>query len=115
MKKSHVSAIIAALVLDAPYVPLTYAAAEDHSAHHAQAAPAAKAQSGKASGVVQKVDPKKGTVTIEHGPISGLDRPGMTMSFPVRDKASLTKLKPQQKVDFTVQYDGKSLLITRIH
>lgn len=111
MKMSHASSIVAALFALAPPA---YAAAEEHGAHQAQAVSAAKVLYGRASGVVRKIDPTKATVTIEHGPISGLDMPGMTMSFPVSDKASLAKLKPQQKVQFTVQYDGRNMVITQI-
>jgi len=114
MKTSHASTMIVAPFALAPFTPSTCAAADDHSAHHAQAVSGKKVQSGKSSGVVQKIDPKKGTVTIEHGPIIGLGMPGMTMSFPVRDKASLAKLKALQKVEFTVQHDGKNFLITQI-
>lgn len=40
--------------------------------------------------------------------------PGMTMSFPVKDKAMLASLQPLQKVDFELTYDGKNYLVTNI-
>lgn len=40
--------------------------------------------------------------------------PAMTMSFLVKDKAMLSSLKPLQKVDFELSYDGKQYLVTKI-
>jgi len=77
-------------------------------------APAGAQKSGKGTGLIQQVDREKGTVTIKHGPLQGLDMPAMTMSFLVKDKAMLSNLQPLQKVDFELTYDGKTFLITRI-
>ena len=54
----------------------------------------------RASGVVTKVDPAAGRVTIKHGPVPSLKWPGMTMGFAVKDKALLGKLRKDQKIDF---------------
>lgn len=68
-----------------------------------------------ATGVVKKVDAAKGTVTLAHGPIKSLNWPAMTMDFQVRDKASLAKLKPQQKIEFELVEEKKgSYVISRI-
>jgi Cu/Ag efflux protein CusF len=68
-----------------------------------------------AAGVVKKVDAAKGTVTLAHDPIKSLNWPAMTMDFPVRDKASLAKLKPEQKVEFELVEEKKaSYVISRI-
>ena len=71
-------------------------------------------KSGTGTGIVQKIDSEKGTVTIKHGPLRALDMPGMTMTFPVKDKAQLAGLKPLQKVEFDLSYDGKNFLIIQI-
>ena len=71
-------------------------------------------QTGKGTGLIQRIDREKGAVTIKHGPLRGLDMPGMTMSFLVKDKAMLSALQPLQKVDFEITYDGKNYLITSI-
>jgi Cu/Ag efflux protein CusF len=88
------------------------AQSSDAASHHAGGAPEVK--NGTGTGIVQKIDSDKGTVTIKHGPLSGLDMPGMTMTFPVKDKAQLAGLKPLQKVDFELSYDGKKFLILEI-
>jgi len=74
----------------------------------------ASQKTGKGTGLIQRIDREKGAVTIKHGPLQGLDMPGMTMSFPVKDKAMLSNLQPLQKVDFEITYDGKNYLITNI-
>jgi Cu/Ag efflux protein CusF len=82
--------------------------------HGMQMAPAAGQKTGKGTGLIQRIDRESGSVTIKHGPLQGLDMPGMTMSFPVQDKAMLSNLKPLQKVEFDLTYDGKNYMITRI-
>jgi Cu/Ag efflux protein CusF len=70
---------------------------------------------GTGTGLIQRIDPERGTVTIKHGPIQGLNMSAMTMSFPVKDKAMLAKLQPLQKVDFELSFDGRDYLITKIN
>ena len=83
--------------------------------HSAQPqAPAASQKTGKGTGLIQQIDQEKGAVTIKHGPLQGLNMPGMTMSFLVKDKAMLSKLQPLQKVDFELTYDGRTYMITKI-
>ena len=78
----------------------------------AQASPDQK--TGKGSGLIQQINRDRGTVTIKHGPLQGLDMHAMTMSFQVKDKAMLANLQPLQKVDFELVYDGRDYVITRI-
>ena len=77
-------------------------------------APASGAKTGTGTGLIQRIDKERGTVTIKHGPIQGLNMSAMTMSFPVKDEAMLAKLQPLQKVEFELSYDGKDYVITRI-
>ena len=68
-----------------------------------------------AVGVVKNVDPKRGVVTLAHGPVNSLNWPPMTMDFRVRDKASLAALKPGQQVEFDLVEEQKgSYVISRI-
>ena len=68
-----------------------------------------------AAGVVKKVDAARGTVTLAHEPIKSLNWPAMTMDFQVRDKASLARLKPEQKIEFELVEEKKgSYVISRI-
>ncbi|MBI3041786.1 MAG: copper-binding protein [Betaproteobacteria bacterium] len=77
--------------------------------------PTSSVKTGTGTGLIQRIDKERGTVTIKHGPIPGLNMSAMTMSFPVKDKAMLAKLQPLQKVDFELSYDSKDYLITKIN
>ena len=78
-------------------------------------APTSGATTGTGIGLIQRIDQERGTVTIKHGPIQGLNMSAMTMSFPVKDEAMLAKLQPLQKVEFELSFDGKDYLITKIN
>ena len=73
-----------------------------------------KAQVHKGSGKVTKVDPAKGTLTISHGPVPTISWPSMTMTFGVKDKAMLDKVKPGANVEFGFVQSGKDYTITEI-
>jgi Cu(I)/Ag(I) efflux system membrane fusion protein len=51
-------------------------------------------------GRVESVDLVQSSATINHGPISSLKWPGMTMEFKVKDPALLRTLKPGQNLGF---------------
>ena len=53
-------------------------------------------------GEVRKVDVAAKKITLKHGEIKNLDMPPMTMVFQVKDAAMLEKVKPGDKVQFTV-------------
>ena len=77
--------------------------------------PAAGAQAThQATGVVKKVDPKSGTVTLAHEPIKSLNWSAMTMGFQVRDKTLLDKLQAGKKVEFEFVQQGKDYVITGV-
>jgi Cu/Ag efflux protein CusF len=73
-----------------------------------------QSQTHEASGTVSKMDAEKGTVTIAHGAVKSMNWPAMTMTFKVKDKKMLDKLKPGGKVDFSFVESGKDYLITDI-
>jgi Cu/Ag efflux protein CusF len=66
-------------------------------------AAAAMAADIQATGVVKAVDPKAGTVTIAHQPISAIGWPAMTMPFKVADPALLDKLVAGSRIRFTLE------------
>jgi len=77
--------------------------------------PAAGAQAThKATGVVKKVDPKAGTVTLAHDPVKSLNWSAMTMSFTVKDKALLDKLAIDKKAEIEFVQQGKDYVITSV-
>ena len=51
-------------------------------------------------GVIKKLDPAAGKVTIAHGEITNLNMPAMTMSFKARNPAVLAKWKEGDKIRF---------------
>lgn len=72
-------------------------------------------QSGTAQGEVRKVDKDTGKVTLRHGPVKGMDMMGMTMAFPVKDKAMLDQVKVGDKVDFTLTKEASGdMVVTRM-
>jgi Cu(I)/Ag(I) efflux system periplasmic protein CusF len=73
-----------------------------------------KAQTHAGSGTVSKVDAQKGAVTIAHAPIGSMNWPAMTMTFKVKEKKMLDKVKQGDKVQFDFQNRGKDHVITAI-
>ena len=66
-----------------------------------QTAPAAQGSSHQATGKIDTVDAKTGTVSIAHGPVGSLKWPAMTMEFTLANSALLGTLKPGATVAFT--------------
>ena len=103
-------------------VPFAMLGAGVASAHHdvGREAPApgqslpSSPKTGKGTGVIQRIDPEKGVVTIKHGPLQGIVAPAMTMSFLVKDKATLANLEAQQKVNFEIAHENGIYVITKI-
>jgi Cu(I)/Ag(I) efflux system protein CusF len=92
--------LFAALTLAAPIM------AESQPMSDMKMAPAANAsavKTGTASGIVKAIDPKAGTVTLQHGPIPGVGWPAMTMVFKATKPAMLKGVKVGQTVDFAVR------------
>ena len=97
-----------ALVLAAS---LGSAYAQSGMKHDHQAAPG---KEHEASGKVTKVDKARGSVTIAHGPVASMNWPGMSMSFKVKDKAMLDKVKNGDQVQFSFIQSGKDYTITQM-
>lgn len=76
--------------------------------------PAAGAmQHGVAVGTVTAIDAAKGAITLDHGPMSGVEWPAMTMEF-TAEPEQLSGVKVGDRVDFEIDWDGKVGRITRI-
>lgn len=74
---------------------------------------AAEMKHAAAAGTVTAIDPATGTITLDHGAISGLGWPAMTMGFSAQS-AQLTGIKVGDKVNFEIDWDGKAGVITKI-
>ena len=72
------------------------------------------AKHGKGIGVIKAIDTKKGTLTIQHGPIPTVSWPAMTMTFKAKPPALLTGLKVGQTVGFDTTVRGMSADVTAI-
>lgn len=88
----------------------------DHSAHHAQAAPATSAPAAApgVDGEVRKIDKEQGKLTLKHGPIQNLEMPAMTMVFKVADPALLDQVKVGDKVKFAAEKVNGTVTVTAI-
>jgi Cu(I)/Ag(I) efflux system periplasmic protein CusF len=68
----------------------------------------------KGVGVVKRINTADGVITFAHEPIKSLNWPAMTMGFKVKDKAMVNKVKPGDKVEFTLVQAGKDYVVTEI-
>ena len=65
-------------------------------------------------GVIRKLDPAAGKVTIAHGEIANLNMPAMTMSFKAKNPAVLAKWKEGDKIRFRAADVGGVLTVISI-
>ncbi len=99
---------------------LTFAAAnaamaDDMSNMKGMAMPGAPAaKHGAGVGVIKAIDTKRGTLTIQHGPIPGVSWPAMTMTFKATPPALLTGLKVGQTIGFDATVRGMSADVTAV-
>ena len=85
-------------------------------ANDAKVEPSAKANANAsmADGEIRKIDMENKKITIKHGVIKNLDMPGMTMVFQVKDSALLSKAKVGDKVRFSAEQSGNTIVVTAI-
>ena len=67
-----------------------------------------------ATGVVKKVDPKVGLVTLAHDPVKSMNWPAMTMGFQVSDSTLFEKLTVGKKVSFEFVQGTKGYVVTAV-
>ena len=67
----------------------------------------------KGHGTVTAIDKAAGTITLDHGPIPGVDWPAMTMSFKAAP-AVVEKAKVGERVQFDVTVRGRESEVTAI-
>lgn len=73
----------------------------------------AQAQTAESTGEVRRVDVAAGKVTIQHGAISALELPAMTLVYRV-DPKLLAGIQPGQQVDFTAERRDGKYVVTAI-
>lgn len=104
--KKFLSVAAAVMALSLGAVP-----AFANDAHHAQAE-AQKTYTAKSE--VISMDAAAGKLKLKHEAVSELKWPGMTMDFPVADKALLNGVKAGDKVEFRFELVGGMARITEI-
>lgn len=67
-----------------------------------------------AKATVKKTDKKAGTVTLAHEPVASLNWPAMTMSFKVKDKMLLNKLRDGKRVYVEFVQEGEDFVVTSV-
>ena len=65
-------------------------------------------------GAVKSINSADGVISFAHEPIKSFNWPAMTMSFKVKDKAMVDKVKPGDKVGFSFVQEGKDYVVTAI-
>lgn len=88
----------------------------DHAQHNATAAAAASQDDANALtvGEIKKVDKDTGKLTVQHGPLTNLGMPGMTMAFKAQDPAMLDQVKAGDKVRLRVEHINGTYTITKL-
>ena len=71
------------------------------SGHEGHATARPSAVDHRATGTLDAVDLKAGTVTVTHGPVASLKWPGMTMDFALANPALAGSLKPGAAIEFS--------------
>lgn len=73
------------------------------------------AQSALTDGLVTKVDPSAGKITIKHGPMPKFDmEDGMTMVYRAQDPAMLKAVKAGDKIKFDAEHIDGQFVVTKI-
>ena len=75
------------IVLSLATVPLSRAQSGDTKAMAIEKKSEGKSHRG--AGMVKKIDPKAGTVTLEHGAVRSMNWPAMTMALPIESAVAL--------------------------
>ena len=73
-----------------------------------------KATTANATGTITAVNTANHKVTFDHGPISAINWPAMTMEFAVAPSVDLAKLKTGDKVNFTLSGSGGTYTVQSI-
>lgn len=114
MKKLSYSALVLALMLPATAVLAQQKMGDMKSMDSTMKSSADAKTTHKATGVVNKVDPKAGVVTLAHEAVNSMNWPPMTMGFLVKDNMLFDKLSVGKKVNFEFVQDAKGYVVTSV-
>ena len=74
----------------------------------------APVKTGTGTGTVTTVNAAARKITLDHGPMPSIPWPAMKMEFPVGPTVDLSKVKPGDKVEFTLSGSGSSFTVQSI-
>ena len=111
MRKSTMAAPVLAVALLLPGCGKQAAPPVDSVG--AETGAASSLKHGNGAGAVTAIDAGSDSVTLDHGPIADLNWPAMTMSFAAKS-GQLAGLRVGDKVEFEIDWDGKTALVTSI-
>lgn len=94
--------LMMSLALTPILIPAANAATPETAAPMNSSTSAAKS-AALSEGVVRKIDPANGKITLKHGPLLNLDMPAMTMVFKVQSPEMLKNVKVGDAVKFRVE------------
>jgi Cu/Ag efflux protein CusF len=86
----------------------------DHSQHNAPASASPDDANALTDGEVKKVDKDTGKLTVQHGPLTNLNMPGMTMSFKVQEPTMLDHVKVGDKIRLRVERINGTFMVTKL-
>jgi Cu(I)/Ag(I) efflux system protein CusF len=86
----------------------------DHNQHNAAPAATQDDPSVLTDGEIKKVDKETGKLTVQHGPLTNLNMPGMTMAFKVQDPAMLDQVKVGDKIRLRVERVNGAYTVTKL-
>ena len=113
-RKGALAAIVAALLL-AGGVQAQAAPMDDMPGMSGKAgAEGEKQQTASATGTVAAVNASQHKVTFDHEPIPAINWPAMHMEFPAAQSVDLSKVKPGEKVKFTLSGSKGSYTVQSI-
>jgi Cu/Ag efflux protein CusF len=87
---------------------------QDHAGHEMASATQDAADTTLSIGEVKKVDKDTGKLTIQHGPLTNLNMPGMTMVFKTQNPSMIEQVKVGDNIRFRAENVNGGLTVTRI-
>lgn len=85
-----------------------------HAESRLPGSPSSTQASVMTDGVVQRIDPVAGKITLKHGAIVNLDMPAMTMVFRAQPPSLLNTVKVSDRVKFHAEQINGALTVTAI-
>jgi Cu/Ag efflux protein CusF len=86
----------------------------EHAGPEMASATPGAADTALSVGEIKKIDKDTGKLTIQHGPLTNLNMPGMTMVFKAQNPSMLEQVKVGDNIHFQAENVNGSLTVTRL-